>query len=258
MSKQRRQRGSSEELRWAISEILSTEAEFVPEVGRFREAVGGKPLGVGEAKRWLRGHALKPSGYNVSLPKRLRLEVGETSVGLNPSHPEVRLFSDAVASLSTWEQAQAVGFILCGFPPTLSPVGVAVSYRVDPTEDRIILEVRRGATVAEVIGAFRRARTLVRAAGRESPALRSRAKFRSRQPSAKTCNLAVFVARTAELSWKERMERWNAEFPEWRYKTVSRFNPDGLAAYRTVTGRAWDQRKRRSNRIASEPASDRQ
>ncbi len=219
----------------------------MPEVQTFREEVlGGQVLSVAKAREWLRAHEVEPGDYNTSLPKDLRFRKGQKSVGLKLT-PEVLKLVGAVRVLIgdrwQWEQGQAVRFVLCGTPPEIAPVGVAVSVNWHPEHDRITLEIARGATVEEVISAFRRARRMADKQGGHF------ARFRSRQATQKTLELAVYVAKTPALKWKDRMVKWNAEFPKWSYgdgkNSVSRFAQDGNAAYKYVTGRSWPQRKAR-------------
>ncbi len=132
-----------------------------------------------------------------------------------------------------WHEAEAVGYILTGCPPTI-PLARSQVFHAPPFKQptRIVMELSPQTKVEDAKQMFLELR---------KQALRGPvARFRRYRPLTKKRRaLAVFLARTPGYSWQQRMDAWNEEFPTWQYTNRRNFRRDAISAYLRATGRVY-------------------
>lgn len=139
---------------------------------------------------------------------------------------ELRVLSDTLGRAYGWTPAQATVFVLTDAVPLLEEVRVRTDRRDQPAASRIRLEVDPNVSPARVAEAYRqeRQRLLVTA---------------PRPLGEKARELARFVAESEpELTWRDRLDAWNAAHPDWAYRRehVQNFHRDATAARRRLLG----------------------
>lgn len=259
----------------ALAEIQALEASRDPEVVRFRQKVlGGRTLEREEMEKWLKATA-EAEGRGVVVKLQLPMNpgrdlmnpqwrqalkeeldkaeyLGEEILGLDYVRPiaveEERIghihaikqhgvlgwlkhIAEELGRKYGWPEADAVTFVLIGAIPV--PPLARITWTWSPERgfygQKITLQVLPWVSPSEVAAFYREVR-------KETPF----GKYaRVRKPKALTekgRRLAVFLATTPSLSWRERMSQWNATYPQWSYKYIATFRRDALTAYRKVTG----------------------
>ena len=242
----------------ALGTILAIEARRDPEVQAFRrEVLGGRVFTPEEAKRWLYERKAEeeqdPKPWRtLSLPKEL--QVGGTyvlKIAQGGALSRLKKAAEELVKTGYWTEPMAVRFLLCDLPPVISPVKFKVTYSWHPDRNRIVLDIDRNATVAEVVQAFKLAR-------RMTPTGELVARYRRSRPlSEKHLQLAVFLANTPELTWENRMQQWNKMWEETHpsrlYQDLREFRRDSVNAYQRVRGLKWKQRERRKAALEGSP-----
>jgi len=249
-------RSTSEGKLRALAEILAIEARRDPEVRAFRaEVLGGRVLTPEEAKRWIHESVAEegpPKPWlQLSLPKEFQMGTTYVLIGETGTASRLKAVAKRLVETGYWTEPQAVRFILCNLPPAMSSVKFTVNFSWHPDRNRIVLDIDRNATVAEVVQAFKRAR-------RMTPQGEFLARYRRSRPlSEKHLRLAVFLAQTPELTWENRMKRWNEMWgethPSWLYLDLREFRRDSVNAYQRVRGLKWKQRERRKAALERSP-----
>ena len=219
--------------------------------------MGGRVFTPEEAKRWLYERKAEeeqdPKPWRtLSLPKEL--QVGGTyvlKIAQGGALSRLKKAAEELVKTGYWTEPMAVRFLLCDLPPVISPVKFKVTYSWHPDRNRIVLDIDRNATVAEVVQAFKLAR-------RMTPTGELVARYRRSRPlSEKHLQLAVFLANTPELTWENRMQQWNKMWEETHpsrlYQDLREFRRDSVNAYQRVRGLKWKQRERRKAALEGSP-----
>lgn len=259
----------------ALAEIQALEASRHPEVIRFRQKVlGGRLLKPEEVDEWLRakreeegrGVVVKlqfPTNpvkdpmdpqWRQALQERLdkaeylgveipgldyvRLTaVEEERIGhihairLHEVLGWLKRIAEELGKKYGWPEADAVTFVLTGAMPV--PPLARITWTWSPERgfygQAITLQVLPWVSPSEVAALYREIR-------KETPFGKYVRVHKPKALTEKGRRLAVFLAATPGLSWRERMEQWNATYPQWSYKYIATFRRDALTAYRKVTG----------------------
>lgn len=137
---------------------------------------------------------------------------------------DLRVLGETLSRAYGWTPAQATVFVLTDAVPLLEEIRVRTDVRSQPAASRIRLEVEPTVPAARVAAAYRREqqRLLV---------------SRPRPLGEKSLELARFVAESdPALTWRERLEGWNAAHPDWAYRRehVQNFHRDSMAAQRRL------------------------
>lgn len=263
-----------ERLRY-LADILAVEAARLPEVVRFREKyLGGRLLAFEEVEDWIK-RTLEADGpgsvwFTIALRTdqvvkgdgpfpRLRdvlnslarlpdreldrfvssksREILEYAVPTDPYVRRVPIQHDGVLyrlkqvahfleGQYGWSEAHGVVFTLTGLTPPIPKARVTTSVSLVRPHGRITLELDPRLSSDEVRDLYARARNEV-------------FKGRDRPMSKKHLELALFLVKNPNHTWREMCELWNKEYPEWAYSVWQNFSRDARAAYRRLTGRDW-------------------
>lgn len=250
----------------ALSEVYAMMATKAPIVARFRRsALEDKLLGWGEVQGWMESLCdregppeVRVSGLALDseMSERLYLalktsELGTASlqVDLRASEPSfsftrldftvpgqhqrsvainrngvlerLRRLSDELSNRYAWTPAEATTFVLAGETPTLYPWRVCVSPNGDSTRPaRLdIRDIDSVTSPSSLESAYRSARRQLYVG-------------RYKMPSVKHLRLTVWMQRkTDSVTWKELMEAWNHEYPDWAYSEPTNFGRDVRKAF---------------------------
>lgn len=244
-----------------VSLLLAVDAGRRDDVRLFRsDALGGEVLPLDGVDGWIRAHREEPtfwvrvplgaqklhvgadgdariaprvliSRVQASSWEEVRLEyvdehrVAQTvAVTVGGVLDDLRAMSETLSRTYAWTRAQATVFVLTDAVPLLEEIRVRTDGRSNPAASRICLEVDPTVPAARVAGAYRREqqRLLV---------------SRPRPLGEKSLELARFVAVSdPDLTWRERLDAWNAAHPEWAYARdrVQNFHRDATAARRRL------------------------
>jgi hypothetical protein len=245
-----------------VSVLLALQAAAHADVKAFRDQdLAGDLVPLDELGSWMREHAedralsievdvpddteLTPdaSGWTVKPPLSVRridppATFHRRSLSYVDAAGEVRLVTtsrdgvlaqvkELALKLSTgfgWTEAQAVTFVLTDAVPLLQEVRVRVQVRSTPAASRIILEIDPTVRKERVAAIYQRHRAALGGLGR------------SKGIGEKNLTLARFAAEREGLNWRSKFDKWNAEYPHWRYSHLSNFNRDALVAERRLLG----------------------
>jgi hypothetical protein len=144
-----------------------------------------------------------------------------------------------------WQEVESVDFVLTGRIPTTAAGYYHISPTVaEPRQHFVVLEVDAYLSPREVQEWYSEARRSVLGQGHSKP------------PSPKVAALAEFVLDLPDgLTWREKMQRWNAEHPEWRYNPaegydiVQNFKRDYYRAVKSLSGCQSAKAKPASQRV---------
>lgn len=262
-----------ERLRY-LAKILGIEVARLPEVIRFRKTyLGGRLLAFDEVEEWIKRTAAAdgPGSIWFTIPVRVDCLVKrdgpfprvrdllETLAQLPDSElnrfvsgtreslayvvptdehtkhipiqhagvlNHLKQLANRLESLYGWSEAHAVVFILTGLTPPIPKARVTTSVSLVGPHGRITLELDPRLSSDEVRDLYARARNEV-------------FKGRDRPMSKKHLELALFLVKNPNHTWREMCELWNKEYPEWAYSVWQNFSRDARAAYRRLTGRDW-------------------
>lgn len=213
-----------------------------------KKEIGDRVLGPEESVSWITAHladearpgTIGPITLDYQTPRRAYMDVAQGAeleyLSADRSRTRVvrvrrggrldrlRKLSRILAARYGWVRAEAVRFVLTDEPPSapLVRTGLWPAFDGPTAASRIVLSINVVATPREVAKAYGRARRQ----------LLSRT---PRKLSDKHLALAEFSAREGVgASWRERMEEWNAERPDWAYDRPANFSRDCVAAERRI------------------------
>ena len=213
-----------------------------------RKEIGDRVLGPEESESWITAHLAdeaRPGTIGAIMldyqtPRRAYMDVthGAELEYLSADRSRTRVvrvirggrldrlrkLSRALAARYGWVRAEAVRFVLSDEPPSSPLVRTALwpAFHGPTAASRIVLSINVVATPREVAKAYGRARRQ----------LLSRT---PRRLSDKHLALAEFSTREGVgASWRERMEVWNGEHPDWAYERPANFSRDCVAAERRI------------------------
>lgn len=135
-----------------------------------------------------------------------------------------------LVGVTTWTEAQTVVFVLTGQTPLIRQFTSEIAENADlPALTRVMLLVDPRISQREIAHHFQSVRQNLFHA-------------RHRDISAKHLTLALFstTREGQEGSLADRMNRWNAQYPEWAYKHVTNFSRDISVALRRLLGSGYE------------------
>jgi hypothetical protein len=193
-----------------VSRLLAREASHLPEVKAFRrEVLPGGLLSPEEVGPWIR-EKVREAGEGSPDRTLWWVEGGKWHscfVGMEGVLARLWWLSREVARQINCSEAQATDFILTGRVPIISPLrwGVHRTFTQVYAYARIVLEINPEVSPAEVAQFYREARKSVLQGERSKPL------------SQRVAALVEFVLGHDGGTWREKMEAWNREYPQWRY-----------------------------------------
>lgn len=233
----------------ALAAALAKVARADEDLRAYRKKeIGDRVLGPEESISWITAHLadearpgiIGPITLDYQTPRRAYMDVAQDAeleyLSADRSRTRVvrvrrggrldrlRELSRVLSARYGWVRAEAVRFVLSGEPPSAPLVRTGLWPASDgPTAaSRIVLSINVVATPREVAKVYGRARRQ----------LLSRT---PRKLSDKHFALAEFSAREGTgASWRERMEAWNGEHPDWGYDRPANFSRDCVAAERRI------------------------
>jgi hypothetical protein len=133
-----------------------------------------------------------------------------------------------LADTYSWSVPQAVAFILTGRTPRFHPLRTRVRAGRSAATSRIIIDADPRVPTKEIANAYESAR--------EHPWIARLSITSARPLEQRVANLASFLARHQDASWRERRELWNREHPDWGFGSEWEFSRDTRRAWGRVVG----------------------
>lgn len=164
--------------------------------------------------RGIRGHILRYTVPDDEWERSVAVLIGGVLERLQQ-------LSEQLENLYAWPQAQATTFILTGNMPWVSPFSYTLRRNSYPLLNRIILEVDPMVLPKVVTRSYSNLR-------------KEMTPRRPRGLTEKHMQLALFASKHPNGKWAEKMELWNKEHPEWKYKAPSNFSHDCHEARRRL------------------------
>lgn len=159
----------------------------------------------------------------VRNPETGRVFVYDTSTREYGELAWLRALGADLAQRFTWKAPEAVRFVLTDMVPRVRTISVRAHVNIEePTSTRMTLSIDPALSPRAVADAYRHAR-------------RNFLRARHRELSEKHAQLAAFAAVwPAGETWAQRMSRWNARYPQWKYDQPTNFARDCTQAVRRV------------------------
>jgi len=245
-----RGRGAPDARNYALALFIAEMARAIPAVQTFRqEHCADGLIKISEIEAWVRkvanaegpvpivepepdeqlpvwarpgfhpSDALRPLTKEKSDVKLLAYPRPDLKVALKPvrSHGTLGDLVQLARRLTDdfhWSDAEAVMFVLSDQPPPFSPVKIEPSVSsISPCLSRITLVIDAALAPSQVKDTYTRARN----------ALLQR---RYRNLTRKHALLAGFSATFRTETLRDQMRKWNAQYPNWKYKLVTNFGRD--------------------------------
>src|SRR6266487_1574239 len=161
-----------------------------------------------------------PLGMNVPLSECLTFrflfyrepgsdDIKEIPTTFNGISEDLRQLSERLANEYGWTEADATLFVLTNHPPEIRPLTSTSQSRQLPALSRIVLTIDPALSPQEVAEHYRQLRQEILLA-------------RHRDLSEKHLQLAVFsVTQPKQGTWQQKMDKWNSDHPDWKYKEAS-------------------------------------
>jgi hypothetical protein len=213
-----------------------------------RKEIGDRVLDPEESESWITAHladearlgTIGPITLDYQTPRRAYMDVDQGAqleyLSADRSRTRVvrvrrggrldrlRKLSRVLAARYGWVRADAVRFVLSDEPPSapMLRMGLWPAFEGPTAASRIVLSINVVATPREVAKIYGHARRQLLA---RTP----------RRLSDKHLALAEFFTRErVGATWRERMEVWNGEHPDWAYDRPANFSRDCVAAERRI------------------------
>jgi len=250
------ERGVPSSRKYALSLLIAKQVRVRPDVCQFRkEQLGGTVLQLAQIKDWVLHKAAsdgKPTIWanEVPLPagsepqfdehglftvpiggvvqsagivtKYLCFPCPDHSVSCVPVHARgtLHLLHQLATTLSQtfhWTEAEAVMLVLADEVPPVQPAKCHIHWSAIPCLSRVTLTLDPALSSRQVESLYRRVRGQV-------------LEGRYRNLSRKHALLAGFTSTLGGLKLSEQMNKWNEQYRQWRYTTVTIFGRDAKTA----------------------------